>query len=216
MSWWIFGKPAVLELIVLQLKRRDDAHITSAEKASSVPGRMQTAVVESSGAANPHVPVMKLWVVSLSPTFAGRDLTLCRLKSHMAEELLCCESPTNPDPLAKNGPTSQHARLAVVGCFELPQFAQLPRKCLRDPACDPFRGWIECDVDPDKVSTGQPDDNEDIEQIKANGRKNEQGHSGHVRRVVPKKCPPSLWPRPASLDQALRDAHRTSLDTCSE
>src|SRR5437867_7516596 len=37
---------------------------------------MQTAVVESSGAANPHVPVLKLWVVSLSPTFAGRDLTL--------------------------------------------------------------------------------------------------------------------------------------------
>jgi hypothetical protein len=35
------------------------AHITSAEKASSVPGRMQTAVVESSGAANPHVPGCK-------------------------------------------------------------------------------------------------------------------------------------------------------------
>jgi hypothetical protein len=65
--------------------------------------KMQTAVVESSGAANPHVPVMKLWVVRLSPTFAGRDLTLCRLKSHMAEELLSCERPTNPDPLAKNG-----------------------------------------------------------------------------------------------------------------
>src|SRR6266704_1508280 len=115
MSLSICRKIAVLELIVLQPKRRDDAHITSAEKASSVPGRMQTAVVESSGAANPHVPVMKLWVVSLSPTFAGRDLTLCRLKSHMAEQLLCCERPTNPDPLAKNGPTSQHARLAVVG-----------------------------------------------------------------------------------------------------
>jgi hypothetical protein len=63
------------------------------EKASSVPGRMQTAVVESSGAANPHVPVLKLWVVSLSPTFAGRDLTLCRLKSHMAEELLFASAP---------------------------------------------------------------------------------------------------------------------------
>src|SRR5256885_13116410 len=68
---------------------------------------MQTAVVESSGAANPHVPVLKLWVVSLSPTFAGRNLTLCRLKSHMAEELLSCERPTNPDPLAKNGLTVQ-------------------------------------------------------------------------------------------------------------
>src|SRR6516164_2523924 len=87
--------------------------MTSAEKASSVPGRMQTAVVESSGAANPRVPVLKLRVVSLSPTFAGRDLTWCRLKSHMAEELLFCERPTNPTPVAKNGLVSQHARLAT-------------------------------------------------------------------------------------------------------
>src|SRR5215467_9464840 len=90
--------------IVLHPKTRDDAHITSAEKASSVPGRMQTAVVESSGAENPHVPVLKLRVVSLSPTVAGRDLTLCRLKSHMAEELLSCERPANPNSIAENGP----------------------------------------------------------------------------------------------------------------
>src|SRR5215475_8667358 len=70
---------------------------------------MQTAIVESSGAANPRVPVLKLQVVSLSPTFAGRDLTWCRLKSHMAEELLFCERPTNPTPVAKNGLISQHA-----------------------------------------------------------------------------------------------------------
>src|SRR6266700_943878 len=119
MSLSIWRKIAVLELVVLQPKRRDDAHITSAEKASSVPGRMQTAVVESSGAANPHVPVLKLWVVSLSPTFAGRDLTLCRLKSHMAEELFSCERPTNPDPLEKNGPISQHARPAKDACRKL-------------------------------------------------------------------------------------------------
>src|SRR5262245_28212527 len=75
---------------------------------------MQTAVVESSGAANPHVPVMKLWVVSLSPTVAGRDLTLCRLKSHMAEELLSCERPTNPNSIAEN-----HARLARDTCSTL-------------------------------------------------------------------------------------------------
>src|SRR5262249_137798 len=74
---------------------------------------MQTAVVESSGAANPRVPVLKLRVVSLSPTFAGRDLTWCRLKSHMAEELLFCERPTKPTPVAKNGLISQHAWLAT-------------------------------------------------------------------------------------------------------
>src|SRR5262245_47747149 len=76
---------------------------------------MQTAVAESSGAANPRVPVLKLRVVSLSPTFAGRDLTWCRLKSHMAEELLFCERPTNPTRVAKNGLISQHAWLAKEG-----------------------------------------------------------------------------------------------------
>src|SRR5437899_7160188 len=61
-------------------------YTTLFRSASSVPGRMQTAVVESSGAANPRVPVLKLQLVSLSPTFAGRDLTWCRLKSHMRSE----------------------------------------------------------------------------------------------------------------------------------
>ena len=27
-----------------------------------------------------------------------------------------------------------------------------PRECLCDLACDPFRSWMRCDVDPDKVS----------------------------------------------------------------
>jgi hypothetical protein len=45
--------------------------LTSLAKASSVPGRTQTAVLASSGAANPLVP--KWWVVSLSPTLAGRQ-----------------------------------------------------------------------------------------------------------------------------------------------
>src|SRR5262249_44114076 len=55
-------KIAVLKFIVLPLqpKRRNEAHFTSSEKASSVPGRMHTAIVESSGAANPRVPVLKL------------------------------------------------------------------------------------------------------------------------------------------------------------
>jgi hypothetical protein len=35
----------------------------------------QTANPASSGAQNPVVAQLKLWVVSLSPTFAGRDLT---------------------------------------------------------------------------------------------------------------------------------------------
>ena len=49
--------------------------ITGLENASSVPGRTQTATLASSAAANPRVQVPKSRVVSLSPTFAGRDLT---------------------------------------------------------------------------------------------------------------------------------------------
>ena len=45
----------------------------SPAKDSSVPGRTQTATPASSDAANPRVPVPKSRVVSLSPTFAGRD-----------------------------------------------------------------------------------------------------------------------------------------------
>src|SRR4030095_4190402 len=120
MSLLTCRKIAVLKFTVFVLHEEKPkgvgAHFTSSEKASSVPGKMHTAFVESSGAANPHVLVLKLWVVSLSPTFAGRDLTLCRLKSHMGEELLSCKRPTNPDPLAKNGPISQHARLTKDTC----------------------------------------------------------------------------------------------------
>jgi hypothetical protein len=40
---------------------------------------------------------------SLSPTFAGRDLTWCRLKSHMAEKLLILRAPHQPNPCSKKG-----------------------------------------------------------------------------------------------------------------
>jgi hypothetical protein len=44
----------------------------------------------------------------------------------------------------------------------------IPRECLRDLACDPVRARICCDVDPDEISAGQPDDDEGIEQVEAN------------------------------------------------
>src|SRR5438034_8381475 len=49
----------------------------------------------------------------------------------------------------------------------------IPRECLRDLACDPVRGRMRCDVDPDEVSAGQPDNDEGIEQVEAKGRGNE-------------------------------------------
>jgi hypothetical protein len=43
-------------------------------KASSVPRKTQTAVLVSSGAANPIVPVLKCWVLSFSPALAALTL----------------------------------------------------------------------------------------------------------------------------------------------
>src|SRR5438094_8804255 len=53
-----------------------------------------------------------------------------------------------------------------------------PRECFGDLACDPVRGRMGCDVDPDKVSAGQPNDDKGIEQVEANARNNEQVHGG--------------------------------------
>ena len=47
----------------------------SSAKDNSVPGSRQTAIPISSGAQKPPVPKLNMRVVSLSPTFAGRDLT---------------------------------------------------------------------------------------------------------------------------------------------
>src|SRR5712692_5931530 len=55
------------------------AYRTSLANASSVPGRTQTAVVRSATEAKPRVPVPKSLVTSLSPIFAGRVRTLCKL-----------------------------------------------------------------------------------------------------------------------------------------
>src|ERR1700704_181408 len=88
----------------------------------------------------------------------------------------------------------------------------IPRECLSDLACDPFRGRMRCDVDPDKVSAGHPNDDEDIEQIEANGRDNEQVHGGDVRRMVTQEGAPSLGRRSTSLDHVLRDAGLSDLE----
>src|SRR5436190_19699930 len=99
MSLLTCRKIAVLKFTVFVLQDEKPkgvgAHFTSSEKASSVPGRMHTAIDESSGAANPRVPALKLCVVSLSPTLAGRDFTLCKLKSHMAEAPVF-QAPASP------------------------------------------------------------------------------------------------------------------------
>ena len=59
--------------------------------------------------------------------------------------------------------------------------------------------------------TGQPNDGEDIEQIEANRRNNEQVHGGDVRCVVTQERP-SLGRRSTSPHHLLRDAGLTDLE----
>src|ERR1700690_4214091 len=87
----------------------------------------------------------------------------------------------------------------------------IPRKCLRYLTCNPFRCRICCDVDPDKVSAVEPDDDEGIEQVETESWNNEQVHGGDVRRVVTQEGPPSLAGRPPPSDHVLGDARLRDL-----
>src|SRR5882757_5861449 len=68
----------------------------------------------------------------------------------------------------------------------------IPRKSLGDLTDNPLRRRVGCDADPDEISAIKPDDDEAIQQLKANGRHYEQIHGGDVRRVVSQKGPPFL------------------------
>jgi len=82
----------------------------------------------------------------------------------------------------------------------------IPRECLRYLTCNPFCRRVCCDVDPDEVSTVQPNDDEGIEQVETDGRGNEQVHGGDVRRVVTQEGAPFLTWRSTPLDHVLGDA----------
>src|SRR5450631_1156542 len=81
----------------------------------------------------------------------------------------------------------------------------IPRESLGQLACDPFSCRVCCDVDPDEVSAIQPNDDEDIKQVEADGWSNEQVHSRNVRRVITQEGAPSLARSPAWLDHVFGD-----------
>src|ERR1700677_386566 len=89
-------------VLVFQPRSPAGRQATSPANASSVPGNKHTAMPRSSEAAKPRVPVPKSRVTSLSPTFADRDRTLWRLKSHICDSFLPgvvvrgCHTPQNP------------------------------------------------------------------------------------------------------------------------
>ena len=73
----------------------------------------------------------------------------------------------------------------------------------------PFGRRICCDVDPDKISAVEPDDDEGIEQVETDSWNNEQVHG--VQRVVPQEGPLSLAGRPPPFDHVLGDARLRDL-----
>jgi hypothetical protein len=82
----------------------------------------------------------------------------------------------------------------------------IPGKRLSYLARDPFRRRMSCDVDPDKISTIQPDDDEGVEQLEADRRDDEQIHRGDVRGMIAQKGAPPLARRSPSLDHVFGDA----------
>src|SRR6267378_8018535 len=50
----------------------------------------------------------------------------------------------------------------------------IPRRCLRYLTCNPLRGRVWCDVDPDEVSAAESNDDEGIEPVETDGWNNEQ------------------------------------------
>src|SRR5450631_3021091 len=82
----------------------------------------------------------------------------------------------------------------------------IPRKRLRYLTCNPFCRRICCDVDPSQVSAVEPDNDEGIEQVEANGRDNKQVHGGNFWSMITQEGSPSLTGRPPSFDHVLGDA----------
>src|ERR1700675_891529 len=89
--------------------------------------------------------------------------------------------------------------------------AIIPRKCLRYLMRSPFCRRVCCDIDPDEVSAVKPNDDEDIEQVEANGRGNEQVHGGDVWRMVTQEGAPSRGGRSTAPEHILRDAGLSDL-----
>src|ERR1700737_5436694 len=56
----------------------------------------------------------------------------------------------------------------------------LPGKSLGQLACNPFCCRVCCDVDPDELSAVEPNDDESIEQVETDRRKNKRAQGGMV------------------------------------
>jgi hypothetical protein len=58
--------------------------------------------------------------------------------------------------------------LYVISAADQVTWGFIPKKRFRDLTCHPLRGRMRCYIDPDKISAGQLDYNEDVEQLESN------------------------------------------------
>src|SRR5262245_2619433 len=92
----------------------------------------------------------------------------------------------------------------------------IPGESFRQLLRDPFRRRVRGYIEPDKLPPSQPDNDQNVELDKADGRNHEQIHGRHMRRMIAQKRAPALTRRIASLGLVLADArlrhHKAELE----
>ena len=74
-----------------------------------------------------------------------------------------------------------------------------PRECFGQLLRDPFCRRVRCHIDPDKLSSSQPNNDQSVEQVEADGRDREQIHGRDVRHMIAQEGAPALTGRAAAV-----------------
>ena len=81
------------------------------------------------------------------------------------------------DRLVTDAYRSQSARhdgaVYLISIADQVKWSFIPRKCFRDLTCNLFRARMRRYVDPDKISAGQSDDDEDVKRLESDARNHE-------------------------------------------
>src|SRR5260370_10250550 len=128
------------------------------------------------------------------------------------------------DPISRSAKPFCQGEAGVMGLSRMPmarnrrvttaaqmRARSIPRECFCDLARNPFCGRMCCDADPDQLSAIQSYYDVGVEQVEANGRDNEQVHSGDILSMITQKSAPSLAWRPASLHHVFGDTRLRDL-----
>src|SRR6266702_8979364 len=107
-----------------------------------------------------------------------------------------------------------HRAVDTIPITDQIAWSLVPRECLADLASNP-RGSGSCgDGNPDQAPAGQSNNDKAIEQIKANGRSNEQIHGRDVRRVVAQEGAPGLGGRSCAFFRRRAASSTISSNCC--